>query len=261
MNTVFDTKQYKNDSTKFFFVERNRRLEGAKVVTDNMSYVLCQSKSGFPVWVWTLDKLSLSKLKELKQVLTSYLDDSEVQVTSRKQVYDYLVQCNNPYVDRSSYFEMGFLQCDQAVKPNPCDGYLDKVSLDEVNLLSEYVYLDRLELQLDVLTREEAYDKAVSLFHDDNFYVWRNNLGKLVAYLNYQVYENKAKLGNVYTVKEERRKGYCANLVYTVSKKLLEEGYTPFLYTDYNYPASNGAYQKVGYKDLGYLVNYTLKKK
>lgn len=261
MANVFETEEYKRDKTKFFFVERNRNLDGAKVETDNMSYVLCQGKTNWSVWVWTLDNLSLNKLKELKEVLTSYLDNCEVHVTSRRQVYDYLVNTDYPYLEQDSYFEMGYLKCNKLLKPTKCEGYLDKVRVDEVDLLSEYVYLDRLELQLDVLNKEEAYNKAVNLLNDDNFYVWRNNNGKLVAYLNYVLVGNQAKLGNVYTAKEERRKGYCANLVYSVTKNLLEQGYTPFLYTDYNYLASNGAYKKVGYEDLGYLVNYTLKKK
>mgnify|MGYP000821193751 FL=1 len=214
MANVFETEEYKRDKTKFFFVERNRNLDGAKVETDNMSYVLCQGKTNWSVWVWTLDNLSLNKLKELKEVLTSYLDNCEVHVTSRRQVYDYLVNTDYPYLEQDSYFEMGYLKCNKLLKPTKCEGYLDKVRVDEVDLLSEYVYLDRLELQLDVLNKEEAYNKAVNLLNDDNFYVWRNNNGKLVAYLNYVLVGNQAKLGNVYTAKEERRKGYCANLVY-----------------------------------------------
>lgn len=261
MTNLFETEEYKRDKTKFFFVERNRKLASAKVYTDNQTYVACQGDTNLPVWVWTLENLSLNNLKDLKEVLTNYLDNCEVHVTSRREVYDYLVNTNYQYLEQSSYFEMGFLECNKVLEPTKCEGYLDKARLDEVDLLSEYVYLDREELQLDVLTRKEAYNKAVDLLNDDNFYVWRNNNGKLVAYLNYYVVDNQAKLGNVYTVKEERRKGYCANLVYNVTKNLLEQGYTPFLYTDYNYPNSNGAYKKVGYEDLGYLVNYTLKKK
>lgn len=261
MSTLFETEVYKRDKTKFFFVNQNRKLENSKVYTDNKTFVVCQGDTNLPVWVWTLENLTLSSLQELKEVLTEYLTNDLLKVTSRKQVYDYLVKTSYPYLDQDSYFEMGFLECNKVLQPNKCDGYLDKARLDELSLLSEYVYLDRKELQLDVLTKEESYDKATELLNDDNFYVWRNANGKLVAYLNFQVYENHAKLGNVYTVKSERRKGYCANLVYAVSKKLLEDGYTPFLYTDYNYPNSNGAYKKVGYEDLGYLVNYTLKRK
>ena len=163
-------------------------------------------------------------------------------------------------LDKDSYYELGFLECKNPVKPNKCDGYLDRVRTDELNLLSEYFYLDRQELPFSDITKEEAYEKCKEFLNDDTFYVWRNASGKLVAYLNYRVFDNVAKLANVYTAVDERRKGYCANLTYEVTKKLLDSGLRVMLYTDYKYPNSNGAYKKVGYEDLGCLINYDLRK-
>lgn len=144
MKTLFESDVYQKDQPKFFYVERNRQLDSSKVYTDNFSYVVCQGEPNWPVWVWTLDNLTFVELKQLKKVLTTCFVGNELRVTSRKQLYDYLVDTKYPYLDYDSYFEMGFLKCDQVVKPNSCDGYLDKVRLDEVDLLSEYVYLNRL---------------------------------------------------------------------------------------------------------------------
>ena len=58
------------------------------------------------------------------------------------------------------------------------------------------------------MKKKNEFELAKKRFlEDDTFYVWRNESGKLVAYLNYRLFEGSAKLGNVYTLEEERRKG------------------------------------------------------
>ena len=55
-------------------------------------------------------------------------------------------------------------------------------------------------------------------------------------------------ISGVYTPKEERGKGYAYNLVYTLSKKCLDEGAEYcVLYTDAENPISNHVYEKIGY--------------
>ena len=55
-------------------------------------------------------------------------------------------------------------------------------------------------------------------------------------------------ISGVYTPKEERGKGYAYNLVYTLSKKCLDEGAEYcVLYTDAENPISNYVYEKIGY--------------
>lgn len=260
MNELLTKQEYLADKLKFSFVDQNRKLATALVYSDDETYAVVQGEKTVPVWVWTLENLSLDKLKEVRNALTQLLTNEELHVTSRKEVYDYLLNSNYSYLDENSYFELGFLECKRPVKPKKCDGYLDRLRKDELNLLSEYFYLDRQELPLYSVTKEEAYEKCKAFLQDETFYVWRNDESKLVAYLNYMVFDGVAKLANVYTVLDERRKGYCTNLVYEVTKKLLESGLRVMLYTDYKYPNSNGAYKKVGYEDLGYLVNYNLRK-
>ncbi len=261
MSNVFKSEDYLKDKEKFFFVDSNKSLDTAVVRTDDECYVAVQGNVNLPVWVWTKESLSLDKLKELRDVLTKYLGADSADFTSRKEVYEYLLNTGYPYLDKDSYFELGFLSCTNPVKPKECDGFLDRVREDEYELLCKYNYLCHKEMSTSDYTEEEAREKSLELLNSDNFYVWRNSSGKLVAFLNYRVQDTTAKLANVYTVLDERRKGYCANLVYNVTKLLLDKGLLPLLYTDYNYVNSNEAYKKVGYEDHGYLVNYTLKRK
>ena len=75
--------------------------------------------------------------------------------------------------------------------------------------------------------------------------------------VKYKVSNGLAKLNHVYTPDEERRKGYAANLIYAVTKDMLEKGYGPLLYTDYNYLPSNKSYMNVGYVHTGVLINFS----
>ena len=59
--------------------------------------------------------------------------------------------------------------------------------------------------------------------------------------------------GLVYTREEYRRRHYAENLVYAVTKTAKDAGYTPTLYTDADYAASNACYKKIGYKLKGTL--------
>ena len=55
-------------------------------------------------------------------------------------------------------------------------------------------------------------------------------------------------VSGVYTPPEERHKGYAYNLVYRVSKELLDNGAEYcVLYTDDSNPISNHVYEKIGY--------------
>lgn len=260
MKNLLNRKEYLNDKLKFSYVDQNRRLDTAIVYSDDETYSVVQGNVDVPVWVWTLENLSLDKLKEVKFALTKLLNE-ELHVTSRKEVFEYLLNSKYLYLDKDSYFELGFLECKKAVKPKETDGYLGRVKKEELDLLTQYYYLDRQELPFNSLTLEQAYEKCKTFLEDKNFYVWRNTSGRIVAYLSYREFDGVAKLSNVYTVPTERRKGYCVNLVYEVTKKLLDSGLRVMLYTDYNYSNSNEAYKKVGFEDFGYLVNYTLKRK
>ena len=77
---------------------------------------------------------------------------------------------------------------------------------------------------------------------------------------SFEVESSTAKISHVFTSREKRGKGYCKSLIHELTKKLLEEGYVPMLYTDYQYLASNRAYKKVGFQEKGMLIQYTIEK-
>ena len=72
-----------------------------------------------------------------------------------------------------------------------------------------------------------------------------------MACCGYKQNGDTATVGPVFTVTAYRRKHYAQNLVYRVTKRLLEKGFRAMLYSDAGYAASNECYRKIGYELRG----------
>lgn len=95
---------------------------------------------------------------------------------------------------------------------------------------------------------EEEVMAAINRSMERGYFLLEKD-GKIVAQT---VSTRKLKRGKgvsgVYTPPEERYKGYAYNLVYRVSKELLDNGAEYcVLYTDDSNPISNHVYEKIGY--------------
>ena len=184
------------------------------------------------------------------------MNREKINLHLKKEVYDFLKQKHDLYNE----LEMGFLSCKEAMKPDRGKGIFVKPDYSDKVTLAEYWRENVQELYHNKITQWEALEEVENWMEGKKFYVLKDSTGEIVSMAGYGLLEDMAKITHVYTPKEERRKGYCQYLIYSLSKKLLEEGYTPVLYTDYHYEASNRAYQKVGFVDDGTLMNYSIKK-
>ena len=156
---------------------------------------------------------------------------------------------------------MGTLTCKETKKPKECDGNIYVPNKNDYPKLAEYLYNYCKETpEVTPINMTQAKDLTQELINSQNFYIWKNNSGKIVCMTYYIVTDNLAKISHVYTPVEERGKGYAANLIYNVTNNLLKDGLIPLLYTDYNYIASNKAYINVGYKSTGILINFSCSK-
>ncbi len=65
--------------------------------------------------------------------------------------------------------------------------------------------------------------------------------------------DDLASINFVHSHPEYRRKHYNENLVYQVTKLSIQAEYSPILYTDADYKASNAYYEKLGNRIQGKL--------
>lgn len=258
-NKIFKTNEYQKDKYKFYLISQNLKNDSVLLFSDEENYVVCRGNIGWPTWIWTKDKLTQDKISEVEKVIQNYFTDNEKdKFTCKKELYDNLVKDNFEFLNREDYFEMGTLCCHKVKEPRETDGKLDRATIDELDILTEYWFNDSAEMNnIEPISMEQAYQEMKQMINSDTFYVWRNNNGKIVCMVDYKVTDGQAKLSHVYTPIEERGKAYAANLIYAVTKNLLDAGLVPLLYTDYNYPASNKAYINAGYEDTGILINFS----
>ena len=261
---VFEMEEFKKDKYKFNLIFKMLESDTALFYSDLDSYIIGRGTLGYPTWVWTKDLISYDKVLEIEKLMELYLTDNEKdKFTCKKELYDYLVKDNYEFLNLEDYFEMGYLDCSVPKKPKDTDGNIDKIDKSEMGLIAGYWYNSCIEMQdidLEPITMEEAMDDVINMYNSGNLYVWRDDFGKIVCMGYYSVNSDQAKISHVYTPVESRGKGYAANLVYEMTKKILDLGLVPLLYTDYKYAASNKAYINAGYEDKGILINFTCSK-
>lgn len=258
-NKIFQSEEYLKDKYKFNIILKNLASPTLELYSDEESYVICRGKKGLPTWIWTRDNLDQAKIEEIEKLINMYLTDADKdKFTCKKELYDLLAVRGFKNLNPDDYFEMGFLICHHTKKPKESDGFISVPHEEDRQTLEKYWYDDTREMNgSDPITMEQAQNDVEEFLKSGRFFVFRNQDGKIVSMAYYSLSEEQAKIGHVYTPPEERGKGYAANLIYEMTNELLNRGYVPLLYTDYNYIASNKAYQNAGYEDGGILINFS----
>ena len=265
-NAIFNSSEFQKDQYKFNVIAKIRESENPLIYSDGENYVFCRSDEGKPTWIWTKDGIEDKKvLEEIKGVISRYFTDLERdKFTCKKELYDFLVKDNYTKLNQEDYFELGFLICKNTKEIKKVEGHMEKATLQDTDIVAEYIYGFQSEIptivQTEIITMEKTIQEAKELIEQGCLFTWRNKEGKVVAIAKYQTSGNTARIGHVYTKKEERNKGYAANLIHDLTDQLLQKGYIPLLYTDYSYPPSNKAYVNAGYEDQGILINFTCSK-
>lgn len=261
-NKIFSSDEFQKDKYKFYLISLNLKNESVMLYSDEENYVICRGAEGLPTWIWTKDGFNVSKIEEIKNAMNLYLTDADKdKFTCKKELYDLLASTGYDKLNTDDYFEMGTLFCRKTKQPRQCDGYITIPTLNEKTTLVKYWYDDSMEMNgVSPISMEQAEEDVQRMIDSNKFFIWKNNNDKIVCMVNYSIVDGQAKLSHVYTPVEERGKGYAANLIYTVTKNLLEQGLVPLLYTDYNYIPSNKAYINAGYEDTGILINFSCSK-
>ena len=262
-SAVFNLTEFIKDQYKFNIIFKNLDSPTLELHSDEENYIFCRGSKNLPTWIWTKENFDISKMNEIEELIRLYLiNEEKTKFTCKKELYDLLFQRGVEGLNLEDYFEMGFLMCKETKKPKMCDGTLFVPVETDKDLLVKYWYDDSQEMNSDnPITMEKAKIDVEDFLKSGTFYVLKNSANKIVSMASYSITGKQAKLSHVYTPVEERGKGYATNLIYYMTNDLLEKGYVPLLYTDYNYIPSNKAYINAGYEDNGILINFSCSRK
>lgn len=259
-NAIFNTEEFQNDKYKFFLILQNLNSENLELYSDEKNYILCRGGLEWPTWIWTRDNFDKNLLSEIEEAIDLYRLTIDTRFTCKKELYDLLKKDYKNLGDY--YFEMGYLVCNNTIKPKKTDGHYELATEKDKKILTQLIYNESREIS-DVkdLSLEEAQANVEKRLNTGNYYIWKNQENKIVTQAFYRTIDGNSKIAGVYTLPEERGKAYAANLIYELTNKVLNEGNHVSLYTDYKYIPSNKAYKNVGYIDDDILINFSCIKK
>lgn len=125
-----------------------------------------------------------------------------------------------------------------------------KAKRDEEDVLLYFLKTFSQEALKEEL-EEKVLKERLNSYFEKGYYVLEVD-GNIVSQAVISRVLTKGKsIGEVFTPKQYRGKGYAYNLVYKISEKILNEGAEYcVLYTDDNNPISNHVYEKIGYKRM-----------
>ena len=172
-NKIFKSEEFLKDKYKFNLISLIISGEDALIISDEENYVFARGMIGFPTWIWSRDNISRDKILEIIEVLNLYLTNFEKdKFTCKKELYDVFLEENLGILNKNDYFEMGFLCCEHVKKPRDTDGFIDKAYESDIDVITNYWYLDCKEMKdYEEISLEQARDAAKEMIESGNLYV------------------------------------------------------------------------------------------
>ena len=261
MDNFADERDYKIlEQDKYTFSVLGRIIGGecALLLTDHARLIICFSRKPFPVWIWTSDDVTgAEKEQAYETVRENGLLTAGHSFNMKYDLADYFIKrASEKSLNLSITTNMLAYDCPSPAEPHiKSDGGLHRCTADDIDELVDFQAFFHQETGIDKESRDAYRQKVEEAVRRGSLFFWRNAAGKNVSCCscNLRPGGGMASIGLVYTRAEFRRKHYAENLVYQVSKMANDAGYTPMLYTDADYTASNACYQKIGYVLRGRL--------
>ena len=259
MDKFADERDYKileNDKYTFFVLGRIMGGKCELLLTDHERLIICLSCKPYPVWIWTPDDASEEEMERAYRLAEEHcLLNGGHRFNLKYDLAHYFIKratADNKKFSIST--NMYAYDCHKPVEPTViADGSIHRCVRDDTDELVDFLYFFHKETGVDQKGREDYPAEAEEYIKSGNMYFWKDKHGNNVASCKFAPNGDTASVNLVFTRPEFRRKHYAENLVYAVTKLIIAAGYTPMLYTDADYTASNSCYEKIGYVLKGKL--------
>lgn len=138
--------------------------------------------------------------------------------------------------------------CPKIIRPPAVEGALSRPRKEDLGQIAESLISFAYDCFGTVLDEQIARENALSALENPNYYVWRAADGTIISTASSGRLTNRfCTIGQVYTFPQYRNKGYAAACVAQLCDIVAQSGSTPMLYADAANPASNKAYQNIGF--------------
>ncbi len=250
---------------RYTFQVLSRLLEGecAHVETEGERFILCRSEpdAPYPVWIWTPDDADEAEMRRAYERAEAAFPLSEgYRYNLKYGLAEYFIKTARARgLDAGYHMRLFAYDCPEPIAPAvPAPGRLHKCTEADIDIAARLAHGFARDIGDGRTDYESALERTKYHIENGRFFFWLDASDKPVACCSYRPSGQLASLGSVYTVEEERRKHYARQLVYEVTRRVADEGFTPMLYTDADYAASNACYTQVGYVLRGRLCTIGL---
>ena len=252
MDNFVDERDYKlleNDKYTFYVLSRIIGGKCELLLTDHEQLIICYSCHPYPVWIWTADGANENDMERAYRLAQEYsLLNGKHRFNLKYDLANYFIKRATDDNKKLSIFTNMFAyDCRKLIAPTPTDGSIHLCCRKDIDELTNIIETFHNELKMDQADLNSYRLQAEEHINAGRTYFWKNNQGNNVASCYFTQNGNTASISLVFTRPEFRRKHYAENLVYQVTKIIMNEGLVPMLYTNADYIASNACYKKIGY--------------
>ena len=150
-------------------------------------------------------------------------------------------------------------ECPKIIEPQGVQGKLIKAELKHTDVVADFCAGFGYWCFGVTVTKESQIPAAKEMIESGNLFLWEVN-GEICSMANIAHRSKRhARLNNVYTPPEQRKKGYASAIVAELCSKVKDEGLIPMLYADVKNPDSNKVYKGVGFKERGRIARFDFK--
>lgn len=239
-------------------------IEGKEVIalkTEDKNAMAIQNP-GRPMWLWINETLEKSKIDVIINSLCNYMKDKKLcSISGQPEFVKYFAEQYSRMLGISYKISLGMTsyECPKVIKPQKVQGKLIRAELKHTDLVAEFWAGFGFWCFGVKVTKESQIKSAEEMIKSGNLFLWEDHK-KICSMVNIAHRSKRyARINNVYTPPDERKKGYASASVAELSTELFHEGLIPMLYADIKNANSNNVYKGIGFKESGRIDNIVFK--
>ena len=250
-----DEQLLAQDPYTFATMRRILREPCDLVLTDHRHLILCHSAQPYPVWLWTPDGLSAEDMRRAWELAAQVRPlHSGFRYNIKHDLAECFIAAAQAQGDALKIAtQLYAYDCPAPIAPeDPVQGQLHVCTEADLEEVADLLRRFHDDISMNPMDTSRSLAKATEHIQDRGFFLWKVD-GETVSCCSRRRNGDMATIASVYTLPAFRRRHYAQQLVYQVTRMIVDQGLTPMLYADADYEASNACYVKIGYVLRGRL--------
>lgn len=235
----------------FHCISEGKELTALKTIDNN---AIALQNPGHPMWLWINESLEKPMIDKIINSLGNKLkEDKLCGISGKPEFVKVFAEQYSKILGASNKISLSMesYECKKAIKPKKVPGKLIKAELKHLDIVAEFWEGFVFDCFGISVIREKQISGVKSMIEFGNLYLWEvdNTICGMVNIAHKS--QKYARINNVYTPLEQRKKGYASAMVSEVCSILIKEGLTPMLYADVTNDDSNKVYKTIGFIERG----------